>query len=880
MLELPTDRPRPQFQTFNGSVLSLDLPVEVSEKLEALSRREGATLFMRLLAAFDVLLSRYTGQTDISVGTPIADRNRAEMEGLIGFFINTLVLRVQMDGRESYRELLSRVREVSLGAYGHQDVPFERLVEELQPERDLSHTPLFQVAFALQNVPHEQMELEGLSLRSEESDNRTAKFNLVLILQETDAGLQGSLTYNTDLFDASTIERMVRHFTILLSAIAANPDQPIAALPMLTEAERDRLLVEWNDTERPYPRESCIQSLFEEQVARTPTAVAVAHGEQHLSYEELNRRANQLAHYLQKQGVGPDVLVGICFERGIELIVGLLGILKAGGAYVPFDPNYPPQRLSFMLNDSGLAALLTQESLRERLPEHQLQRICLDTDWKLIAQESDKDVISEVQPENLAYVIYTSGSTGNPKGVYITHRGVIRLVVNTDYAELRSSDKIAQCSNAAFDAATFEIWGALLHGAQLIVLDREVILSPPAFAAQLQESGITVLFVTTPLFNHFADQTPRAFANLRYVFFGADVVDPQWVRRVLENGAPKHLVHAYGPTENATYSSCYQVQEVRKGANTVPIGRPIANSQAYLLDKNLEPVPIGVAGELYLGGDGLARGYLGRPELTAEKFVPHPFAQDGARLYRTGDLGRYLPDGNIEFLGRVDHQVKLRGFRIELGEIESALNSHPELRESVVVLSEDETDKRLIGYVVATEDAAVTVAITAGGLRDYLKEHLPEYMVPAAFVFLEKLPLTANGKVDRRALPAPERADGGVEYVAPRTVVEEVLLGLWEDVLGAKQVGVHDNFFELGGHSLLAMQLMSRVRQSFGVELALRALFESPSVAQIAQLLVSVEETPGRIEKIAAAIKKVKSMSTEEKDEIREQMKRSKGQAS
>src|SRR5688572_2638188 len=634
VLELPADYARAAVLSNRGASEAVTLSPQLTEQLQQLSRREGVTLFMSLLAAFDVLLWRYTGQTDLSLGTPIAGRNQAEIEGLIGFFVNTLVLRVQMDGRESYRELLGRVREVTLGAYGHQDVPFERLVEELQPERDLSHTPLFQVAFALQNVPHEHMELQGLTLQAQESDNHTAKFDLVMILQESDSGLQGGLTYNTDLFDASTIQRMVRHFTMLLSAMTTSPDQPIAALPMLTDAERDRLLVEWNDTEIPYPRESCIQRLFEEQAALTPRAVAVAHGDRQLTYEELNRRANQLAHYLQKQGVGADVLVGICIEQGIELIVGLLGILKAGGAYVPFDPNYPPQRLSFMINDSGVAVLLTQESIVERLPEHRASRICLDTDWKVIAEESENDPIREVQAENLAYLIYTSGSTGNPKGTCITHRGVIRLVVNQDYADFNSSDKVAQVSNAAFDASTFEIWGALLHGAQLTVLDRELILEPPAFVAQLQESGITVLFVTTAILNHLADQTPRAFANLRYLFFGAEVVDPRWVRHVLENGAPEHLIHAYGPTENTTYSSCFPVQEVREGANTVPIGRPIANSQAYLLDKNLEPVPIGIAGELYLGGDGLARGYLGRPELTAEKFVPHPFAQDGARLYR------------------------------------------------------------------------------------------------------------------------------------------------------------------------------------------------------------------------------------------------------
>jgi amino acid adenylation domain-containing protein len=832
---------------------------------------------MTLLAAFYALLYRYSGQSDIVVGSPVAGRDRAEIEGLVGFFVNTLALRVQVEGGESFRELLRRVREVCLGAYGHQGVPFERLVEEVASGREMSHTPLFQVVFALQNVPRGEAELGGVSLRMEAADNQTSKFDLVLMMEESEQGLYGSLEYNTDLFEAATIERMLRHFKMLLSGIASNAEQPVAALPMLTEAERNYLLSEWNATESHYPREKSINRLFEERAAQMPGAVALVSEDEQVSYEELNRRANQLARYLRRLGVSAEVPVGICVERGVELIVGLLAILKAGGAYVPLDPYFPQQRLSFMLKDSGAAVLLTQESLLDRLPECSARRFCLDADWGLSAQESEEDLVGGAGAENLAYIIYTSGSTGNPKGACITHRAVNRLVINTDYVDLRPSDKVAQASNASFDAATFEIWGALLSGAQLIMIKRETALSPQAFAAQLKNDGITVLFLTTALFNQIVRERPEAFATLRHLFFGGERVDTHSVRLMLKGGAPEHLRHVYGPTETTTFATSYPIRHVPDGANTIPIGRPIANTQVYILDRGLEPVASGVAGELYIGGDGLQRCYLNQAELTAEKLIPNPFGDAaGSRLYKTGDLARHLPDGEIEFLGRLDNQVKLRGFRVELGEIESALSNHPFVRENVVVLREDGSgDKRLVAYVAPQPESS----LTAMQLRSYLKGQLPDYMIPSSFTLLDRLPLNANGKVDRRALPEPDeqRPQVAAEYVGARTVVEEVLAGLWAEVLGVKEVGVNDNFFELGGHSLMATQLVSKLRNTFHIELPLRLLFESPNVAELAQTLIKHEAKPGLTEKIALAVKKIKSMSPEDKQETLKRLRESKG---
>jgi amino acid adenylation domain-containing protein len=588
--------------------------------------------------------------------------------------------------------------------------------------------------------------------------------------------------------------------------------------------------------------------LFENQVKQNPDAIAVIYEDVetlhplvlHMTYRELNIRSNKLAHHLQKLGVGADVLVGICVEPSPEMIVGLLAILKAGGAYVPLDPSYPQERLNFMLEDAQVPVLVTQEKLIKHFEAFPNPIIYIDKDWEIIAQESEENLTSSLTSDNLAYVIYTSGSTGKPKGVAVTHKAVNRLVCNTNYVKLERTDKIAQASNTSFDAATFEIWGALLNGAQLIGISKDVIISPHEFALQLRQKGISVLFLTTALFQQIARDVPQAFASLGYLLFGGETVDMRWVIKVIKNGSPKQLIHVYGPTESTTFSSSYCVEELPESATSIPIGRPITNTQIYLLDEHLQPVPVGVVGELYIGGDGLAREYLNHPELTAERFIPNPFTSKAkARLYKTGDLGRYLPDGNIEFLGRIDNQVKIRGFRIELGEIEAVLSQHPAVEETIVIATEDiPGDKNLVAYIVPnqeqiqTQEAQSLVSL----LREFLKEKLPEYMVPRAYVVIESLPLTPNGKVDRRALPAPDTLIFDKQnYLAPRTHVEEALVEIWAKVLGKEQVGINDNFFELGGHSLLATQLVSRIRDAFQIDLSVRNLFEAPTVGQLAR---------------------------------------------
>ncbi|MEG4916422.1 amino acid adenylation domain-containing protein [Microcoleus sp. B7-D4] len=846
LLELPTDRVRGITQTFRGAHQRFALSKELTENIISLSRRQKVTLFMTLLAAFQTLLYRYTGQSDLCVGTPIANRDRAEFKGLIGFFVNTLVLRTSLSENPSFEDLLSRVRKVTLGAYANRNLPFEKLVEILQPERSLSYTPLAQVMLVLlDELPEIQM--GGLTVSPLAVETGMARFDLVLCVEQTASGLIGEWEYNTDLFDDATIARMTRHFQTLLEAIAANPQQKISQLPLLTPAERHQIH-EWNNTWAEYPQDKCIHQLFEEQVERTPDAVALVFEGEQLTYGELNRRANKLANYLQSLGVGSEVLVGICVDRSFGMIVGILGILKAGGAYVPIDPAYPSERIAYMLDDSQLPVLLTQQKLVASLPEHQAQVICLDSNWEEISTESDLSPITSVAPENLAYVIYTSGSTGKPKGVGVPHRAVNRLVINTNYIYFQPLDVVAFASNFSFDAATFEIWGALLNGAKLVVITKDVALSPDEFVAQIHSQGITVLFLTTALFNLLAREVPSALRSVRHLLFGGEAVEPKWVKEILKKGFPQRLLHVYGPTENTTFTSWYLVEDVSEEATTIPIGRPIANTQVYLLDTQLQPVPLGVSGEIYIGGDGLARGYLNRPDLTDEKFIPNPFSnQPGSRLYKTGDVARYLPDGNIEFLGRIDNQVKIRGFRIELGEIEATLIQHPAIRETVVVATENTTDtQQLVAYLVPPTEVLLSIS----DLRHFLKQQLPDYMIPSAFVTLEHLPLTPNGKVDRRALPAPEiRPELELTFVAPRTPLEEILANIWAEVLGIKQIGINDNFFSLGGHSLLATQIISRIGTSLAVEVPLRHLFESPTIASLAeqiQILLSNENSVQR----------------------------------
>ncbi|MHC5744030.1 MAG: non-ribosomal peptide synthetase [Nostoc sp.] len=846
ILNLFADKPHPPVQTYQGTGHSLKLDEQLIQKLKYLALASGTSLYQVLLAAFYVLLYRYTNQTDILIGSPMRGRWGGDFKEIVGYFVNLMVLRTSVQENATFTEFLAHISKTVKEAQKHQDYPFSLLAEQLQPERDPSRSPLCQVSFTWQR--HRWCEPRENSLHSGEQllemkpyllgHQRGADFDLNLMVMEAQGVLQLCWQYNTDLFEASTITRMAGHFMTLLEGIVVNPQEQIWQLPLLTEIEQQQLLVEWNDTGVDYLQDKCIHQLFEEQVDSTPDAIAVVFENQQLTYQQLNCRANQLAHYLQSLGVGENVLVGLCVERSLEMVVGLLGILKAGGAYVPLDPEYPAERLSFMLKDTQVKVLLTQEKLVESLPQHQACVVCLDTDWHSISQVNQGNLNSTVSAANLSYVIYTSGSTGTPKGVAVNHQAVNRLVLNTNYIQLTADECVAQAANIAFDAATFEIWGALLHGAKLVIITKSVLLIPEEFAVNIRKHQISVLFLTTALFNQLASVVPQAFSSLRYLLFGGEAVDPKWVLEVLDKGAPQHLLHVYGPTENTTFSSWYLVEDLATTAITIPIGRAIANTQIYILDQNLQPVPVSVPGELYLGGAGLAQGYFNRPELTKEKFIPNPF--DNSKLYKTGDLARYLADGNIEYLGRIDNQVKIRGFRIELSEIEVVLSQHGDVQVSCVIVREDTPgDKRLVAYVVAHQDCKPTIS----ELRQFLKAKLPDYMLPNAIVILESLPLTPNGKVDRRALPTPdlhsERQD---KFVAPRNPIEEMLALLWTQVLKVELLGIHDNFFELGGHSLLATQLVSRIRNVFKVELPLRELFARATVAELAQSIRQLQQ--------------------------------------
>ncbi|WP_043408130.1 non-ribosomal peptide synthetase, partial [Archangium violaceum] len=850
-LELPTDKPRPSVQSHRGALVEVHLPKELSESLKAFCQREGVTPFMTLLAAFQVLLSRYSGQDDISVGSPIAGRRHSELEGLIGFFVNTLVLRARLAGVSTFHELLHQVRETTLGAFAHQDIPFEKLVEELQPPRDLSRSPLFQVMFALQNAPQSTIDLPGLSLRPLMPDEVASKFDLILSLVDNPEGFFGTLEYCAELFEHDTVARMAEHLAELARQVVESPEKPLAQLTLLSQAERQRVLVEWNQTRTDYPRHGSIHGHFEAQARLTPDAIALQEGARTLTYRELDERANQLAWHLRSLGVGTEAMVGLLLERSTDMVVAMLATLKAGGAYLPLDTSYPSERLAFMLEDSSARVLITLQSLQARLPSHSARLLLLDSESSALAQQPRHAPPSGSGSDNLAYLIYTSGSTGRPKGVAVPHLGVLRLVLSTNYVRFTPEDCVAHASNTAFDAATFEVWGALLSGARLVILSREQLLSPLELGATLRAHSVSTLFLTTALFNQIAALSPSSFSSLRHLLVGGEAIDVTSVRHVLEAAPPSRLLNVYGPTESTTFATWYRIQSVAPDASSVPIGSPISNTTAFVLDEHLQPVPPGVPGELYLGGDGLARGYFGRPELTAEKFIPHPFSSSpGARLYRTGDKARWLPDGQLEFLGRLDSQVKLRGFRIELGEIESALRAHPSVRQAIVVVRQDSGDKRLVAYVVPTSprppgegrgEGGASPELTSVALSTFLKGTLPEYMVPSAFVSLESLPLTPNGKVDTQALPAPEASSlqSTAAYVAPRDELERRLADIWSQVLHTERIGIHDNFFELGGHSLLATQVVSRIRSAFQVELPLRALFEAPTVAALAVHLSS-----------------------------------------
>ncbi len=834
LLELPIDHPRPQVQTFRGAHYVFPISPPLLAGLRQLSRQEGTTSFMTLLAAFVAVLARYSGQEDIVVGTPIANRMRAEVEGVLGFFVNTLALRLDLSGNLSIRELLKQVREVALEAYAHQDLPFERLVDALHPQRDLSYTPLFQVIFALQNVTTAVLDLPELTVVSLPVESGIARFDLTLTVQESQQEMLGILEYNLDMFEPATIQRLAGHFQTLLQAMVARPAQRLADLPLLTGAERQQLLVEWNATQSSYPQDQCLSALFEKQVEYAPEAIALVCGEHQLTYGELNARATRLAQYLHQLGVRSETLVGVALERSLELVIGLLAIIKAGGAYVPLDLSYPAERLAFMLADANITLLLTQEHLQSRFSTHEtLRLLCLDRDWPIIAQQLPERPLRETSADSLGYVIYTSGSTGQPKGVAVQQRSIVRLVCGTDYVPLDARQTLLQLAPISFDAATFELWGALLQGGRCVLV-RADMPGVQQLGELLKQEAISILWLTASLFNVVVDEAPEILTGLRHLLVGGEALSVSHVRRGLEALPGVRLINGYGPTENTTFSCCYPIERpLPTSMRSIPIGRPIANSQAYVLDRRGEPVPVGVTGELYLGGAGLARGYLGRPDLTAERFVPHPFSSEpGARLYRTGDRVRSRVDGTLEFLGRDDQQVKLRGFRIELEEIETILLQHPAIQEAVALLHEESPgEKRLVAYIVTQQQIPVVIS----DLRHYVQDRLPDYMVPAAFVLLEALPLTPNGKLDRRALPTPQRSRPAQDSVemAPRTPEEELLVAIWTQLLGIEQVGIHDNFFELGGDSILSIQVVARATAA-GLPLTPRHLFQHQTIARLA----------------------------------------------
>jgi amino acid adenylation domain-containing protein len=839
-LNLPSDRPRPLVASYRGGMYPFALSRELTDALKALSQREHVTLFMTMVAAFQSLLHRYSGQDDILIGTTISDRRRPEVQNLLGLFLNTVVLRGNLAGNPSFRDLLRQARKVTLEAQMHQDVPFDVLVQELQPERHAGQHPLFQVMLAFE--PPLPSHPSGWTITAMDVKMNISQFDLYLELDERPEGLIGRFEYSSDLFDEATIVRMFGHWQTLLQGIVVHPDRCLSDLPLLTPAERQQMLVEWNATATTSPQDQCLHQLFEAQAARTPDAPALLFASQQMSYRELNEKVQQLAWYLQHQGVGPDVPVGIYVERSLDMLVALLGILKAGGAYVPLDPAYPQERLAYMLQDSQALLLVTQQKLLERLPAQCPPAICLDSEWQTIAasaQQGSQEVLHKISPEHLAYIIYTSGSTGRPKGVQIPHQAAVNLLLHMQqYLEISDQDLFLGITSLSFDTAVAELFLPLITGARLLLETRETLTDGVALLGEITTWHPTMIQATPATWRMLLDAGLSTLQRTRIISTG-EALDRELRDRLLAL-QPAAFWNLYGPTETTIWSTAHRIT-----GQTEPlvIGRPIANTQTYILDAHRLPVPTGVPGELYIGGAGLACGYLHQPELTAEKFVANPFSDDPtSRLYRTGDLVRYLPDGTMEYLGRIDDQVKIRGLRIELGEIEYVLRQLPEIRAAVVVAREEKPgDKRLVAYLTtASEEQQLTVE----RLVKVLKEQLPDYMLPSAFVRLDALPLTPNGKVDRRALPAPNStlATSGESFVAPTQLVHYQLQQIWEELLEVRPIGIRDNFFYLGGHSLLAARLLNRIEQSFGKKLSLATLFAGPTIEQLANALQTEEQ--------------------------------------
>lgn len=862
-LELPTDRPQPANRSFNGDSYRFTIPVEVAEKLRRIARESKASLFMVLLAAWQVLLYRYSGQADILIGTAIANRNRLQLEKLIGFFVNMLVLRTELSGNPTFTKVVQRARETSLAAQEHQDVPFEKLVAELDPTRYLSENPFFRVTFNWLNLPASEIELAGLKWEHLEEKITVTRFDLMLTVFEGKAELPAFFEYSTDLFDKSTVARLALNLLTLLGDISMNPRQEIGALQVLSSEERRQLLVEWAGVETEYPRGSSVIQLFEQRAEQSPDNVALVFQNEKLTYSELNAKANQLARFLLSNGIRMEDRVAVYMDSSTEIIIVLLAILKSGAAYVALDRTYPPERIAFILNDTKARFLITQENLKKNLPQElPVKFLCVDNEWLEIELASSSDLKLQLASSNLAYIAYTSGSTGPPKGAAISHGSVIRLVRGNNYARFGPQETFLQFAPVAFDASTFEIWGCLLNGAKLVVA--------PAGAAGIEGLGaivrkehVTTVWLTSGLFQWMVDYHLNDLCEIPQVMTGGDVVSKAHAMKFLAAAEGTMLMNFYGPTESTTFTSYQPIKKGAQFANSIPVGRPIANTQVYVLDRQMQPVPIGASGELFIGGDGLARCYWEQPDLTAEKFIPNPYNnKPGERLYRSGDRMRWLPDGTLEFLGRIDTQIKIRGYRVELGEIESCLRTYPGIRETAVIAATKVSGEK---YLVAYFSARGSTDVTGNELRRHLSTKLPDYMVPSAFVPIEEFPLTANGKIDRKALASLSIGEAlDKAYIPPRTGTEKVIALIWSGVLGRPRIGIEDNFLELGGHSLQATQIVLRIRDLFQVDdFPVRRMFESPTVAGLA-IALKEHYDPETLETVAQAILEAENLPPEE----------------
>ncbi|ASS74684.1 hypothetical protein CIG75_06660 [Tumebacillus algifaecis] len=874
VLNIPTDFPRPAIQDFKGARVFLDIPMETANRLKEIGKKEGASAFMTLLAVYYALLYRYTGQEDLLVGTPFANRNRGEMEGVIGYFLTSVVLRAQVEPNMTFKELLRRVKDVSLEAYANNDIPFGLLLDELKPPRDGSRNPIFQACFVYVDVMEDKLELPHLELKYELTDAETAKYDLTIGLMEVEDGITGFFEYAPAMFRKETIEQITSHWMNMIDAVIENPELKVSEMPLFSADEAQKVLRDWNNTDRPRPERSIMHELFEAQALKTPDNKAVILGDEYLTYRELNERANRLANFLQARGVGHESLVGIYMGRTLEMMVAMIGILKAGGAQVMLEPSYPQDRLAKMLEDAKLTVVLTQETLLGRLPENGAPEFALDRDWAIVGEESATKPESPAEETSLAYVMYTSGSTGRPKGVMIEHRSVVNTMLHlVERFELTGEDRMFFKSLVGFDGTVLEYFSPLLAGAAVVLCEEGGHHDTHYLIREMIKQGATITQVIPSVMNLLVD-TPgiENVTTLKYLLLGGEAVSTSLRDRIHQRMPHTNLVNIYGPSETSVFSTDYIFERTDK-RTSVPIGYPIANIKTYVLDKHLNPVPVGSYGELHIGGVGVTRGYLNRPELNEERFVQNPFVKDGGRLYKTGDIVRWLPDGTLEYQGRIDNQVKISGVRIETGEVETALLKHPSIQQSAVVVREDVPGlKRLVAYLIGD-------VTSSSELREFLKTRLPDAMIPTAYLFVDHFPLSPNGKLDRKALPQPQVDEAVYErdYVAPQNDLEDLLAGIWREILGLPKVGTKSNFFELGGQSLHAMQMIGRVRELFQIEVPVTKLFSVTTIGGLAELLCEYEQKPGQAEAIARLRKRLANMSDDEKRAMLEAKKTGRG---